>query len=293
VLVFARTKHGADALAKTLDKAGIKSAAIHGDKSQGARTRALSDFKDGKLVALVATDIAARGIDIDALPYVINYELPNVPEDYVHRIGRTGRAGMEGEALSLVCHDERAQLKDIEKLIKRQPGTVVIEGFEQSAVAAPRPEQPPRGPRKPQQGRPQTPKSAKNRSAPAAPHGQPPPLIGNFYWSHWQQLVGGCKNVYCGNYFINFKLLVSFLKVFWRLGCPPQKIRLGDLLIQQGLLTEEQLKIALDEQKRTGRKLGRVFVESGYVTEAGISQALARQLRIPFIDLNSFTPSLI
>lgn len=150
VLVFARTKHGADALARTLDKAGIKSAAIHGDKSQGARTRALTDFKDGKLVALVATDIAARGIDIDALPYVINYELPNVPEDYVHRIGRTGRAGMEGEAISLVCHDERPQLKDIEKLIKRSLDRVVIEGFEQSAHAASRPVQPPRGPRKPQ-----------------------------------------------------------------------------------------------------------------------------------------------
>ena len=147
VLVFARTKHGADALARTLDKAGIKAAAIHGDKSQGARTRVLSEFKEGKLVALVATDIAARGIDIDALPYVINYELPNVPEDYVHRIGRTGRAGMVGEAISLVCHDERAQLKDIEKLIKRNLERVVIEGFEQSAHAAPRPSQPPRGPR--------------------------------------------------------------------------------------------------------------------------------------------------
>ncbi|WP_341744299.1 DEAD/DEAH box helicase [Azonexus hydrophilus] len=148
VLVFARTKHGADALARTLDKAGIKAAAIHGDKSQGARTRVLSEFKEGKLVALVATDIAARGIDIDALPYVINYELPNVPEDYVHRIGRTGRAGMVGEAISLVCHDERAQLKDIEKLIKRTLDRVAIEGFEQSAVAKPRPPQPPRGPRR-------------------------------------------------------------------------------------------------------------------------------------------------
>ncbi len=163
VLVFARTKHGADALARTLDKAGIKSAAIHGDKSQGARTRALSEFKEGKLVALVATDIAARGIDIDALPYVINYELPNVPEDYVHRIGRTGRAGMEGEAISLVCHDERAQLKDIEKLIKRSLERVVIEGFEQSATAIPRPPQPPRGPRKPQ---PQGQKSGQNRGGP-------------------------------------------------------------------------------------------------------------------------------
>ena len=165
VLVFARTKHGADALARTLDKAGIKSAAIHGDKSQGARTRALSDFKDGKLVALVATDIAARGIDIDALPYVINYELPNIPEDYVHRIGRTGRAGMEGEAISLVCHDERGHLRDIEKLIKRNLERVVIPGFEQSATAIPRPVQPPRGARKPQGDRPQ------GRNSPQKPGG--------------------------------------------------------------------------------------------------------------------------
>ena len=150
VLIFARTKHGADALARTLDKAGIKAAAIHGDKSQGARTRVLSEFKEGKLVALVATDIAARGIDIDALPYVINFELPNVAEDYVHRIGRTGRAGMAGEAISLVCHDERPQLKDIEKLIKRSLERIEIAGFEPAAVAAPRPPQPPRAPRKPQ-----------------------------------------------------------------------------------------------------------------------------------------------
>jgi ATP-dependent RNA helicase RhlE len=170
VLVFARTKHGADALARTLDKAGIKSAAIHGDKSQGARTRALGDFKDGKLVALVATDIAARGIDIDALPYVINYELPNVPEDYVHRIGRTGRAGMEGEAISLVCHDERANLRDIEKLIKRNLERVVIAGFEQSATATPRPPQPPRGPRKPQPGRPQAQKAGNNSGRPQQHH---------------------------------------------------------------------------------------------------------------------------
>jgi ATP-dependent RNA helicase RhlE len=165
VLVFARTKHGADALAKRLDKSGIKAAAIHGDKSQGARTRALSDFKDGKLVALVATDIAARGIDIDALPYVINYELPNMPEDYVHRIGRTGRAGMEGEAISLVCHDERGNLKDIEKLIKRSIERVVVPGFEPSATAAPRPVQPPRQPRQPRAGQPQ------GRNAAAKPGG--------------------------------------------------------------------------------------------------------------------------
>ena len=148
VLVFARTKHGADALARTLDKAGIRSAALHGNKSQGARTRALSEFKDGKLVALVATDIAARGLDIDALPCVINYELPNVPEDYVHRIGRTGRAGMDGDAISLVCHDERPQLKDIEKLIRRTLERVVIAGFAPAAVATPRPAPPPHGPRK-------------------------------------------------------------------------------------------------------------------------------------------------
>jgi len=166
VLVFARTKHGADALARTLEKSGIKSAAIHGDKSQGARTRALTDFKDGKLVALVATDIAARGIDIDALPYVINYELPNVAEDYVHRIGRTGRAGMEGEAISLVCHDERGNLRDIERLIKRTLDREVIPGFEQSAHAAPRPVQPPRGGRKPQ-----PPGGAQQRKPAAKPGG--------------------------------------------------------------------------------------------------------------------------
>ncbi|MCK6407172.1 MAG: DEAD/DEAH box helicase [Rhodocyclaceae bacterium] len=129
VLVFTRTKYGADALARKLDKAGIRAAALHGDKSQGARVRALNEFKDGKLVALVATDIAARGLDIDALPHVINFELPNVPEDYVHRIGRTGRAGMEGEALSLVCADECAYLRDIEKLIKRDLEKLTLPGF--------------------------------------------------------------------------------------------------------------------------------------------------------------------
>ena len=139
VLIFTRTKHGADALARALNKAEVKAAAIHGDKSQGARTRVLGEFKEGKLAALVATDIAARGIDIDALPYVINYELPNVPEDYVHRIGRTGRAGMAGEAISLVCHDERGQLRDIERLIKRSLERLVVEGFEQSKVAPPSP----------------------------------------------------------------------------------------------------------------------------------------------------------
>ncbi len=164
VLIFTRTKHGADALARSLEKAGIKSAALHGNKSQGARTRALTEFKDGKLVALVATDIAARGIDIDSLPYVINYEIPNIAEDYVHRIGRTGRAGMEGEAISLVSHDERAFMRDIEKLIKRTLEREIIPGFEPSAHAAPRPVQPPRGPRKPQQ-----PGKTPNRNSPQNP----------------------------------------------------------------------------------------------------------------------------
>ncbi|RYY94569.1 MAG: DEAD/DEAH box helicase, partial [Chitinophagaceae bacterium] len=119
-LVFARTKHGADKLAKNLKKAGIRADAIHGDKSQGARQNALASFKEGKLKVLVATDIAARGIDVDALTHVINYDLPNIPESYVHRIGRTGRAGASGIALSFVNGEERAYLKDIQKLINKQ-----------------------------------------------------------------------------------------------------------------------------------------------------------------------------
>jgi ATP-dependent RNA helicase RhlE len=130
VLVFTRTKHGANALAEKLDKAGIRSAAIHGNKSQGARTRALADFKSLKLHVLVATDIAARGIDIDLLPHVVNYELPNVPEDYVHRIGRTGRAGSSGQAVSLVCVDEHKLLRDIERLLKRDIEVKAVTGFE-------------------------------------------------------------------------------------------------------------------------------------------------------------------
>lgn len=116
VLVFVRTKHGANRLTKQLEEAGISAAAIHGNKSQGARTKALSAFKAGEIRVLVATDIAARGLDIDQLPHVVNYELPNVPEDYVHRIGRTGRAGACGEAISLVSEEERSYLRDIEKL---------------------------------------------------------------------------------------------------------------------------------------------------------------------------------
>jgi ATP-dependent RNA helicase RhlE len=130
VLVFTRTKHGANKLVEQLDKDGISALAIHGNKSQSARTRALAEFKDGTLQVLVATDIAARGIDIDQLPHVVNYDLPNVPEDYVHRIGRTGRAGASGEAVSLVCVDEHDMLKGIEKLIKRTLPQEVIPGFE-------------------------------------------------------------------------------------------------------------------------------------------------------------------
>jgi len=129
VLVFTRTKHGANRLTKQLEEAGISAAAIHGNKSQGARTKALANFKVNEIRVLVATDIAARGIDIDQLPHVVNYELPNVPEDYVHRIGRTGRAGQSGEAVSLVCVDEHKLLFDIEKFIKSEIKKVHIEAF--------------------------------------------------------------------------------------------------------------------------------------------------------------------
>jgi ATP-dependent RNA helicase RhlE len=129
VLVFTRTKHGANRLTSQLEKDGISAAAIHGNKSQNARTKALSSFKDGSVRVLVATDIAARGIDIDQLPHVVNYELPNVPEDYVHRIGRTGRAGNEGKAISLVCIDEDLLLKNIQKLIKKPIERVRVKNF--------------------------------------------------------------------------------------------------------------------------------------------------------------------
>ena len=130
VLVFTRTKHGANRLARQLDTDGLGAAAIHGNKSQGARTRALAGFKSGAVRVLVATDIAARGLDIDQLPHVVNYELPNVPEDYIHRIGRTGRAGNLGEAVSLVCVDEHKLLQDIERMLKRQIPKLVHEGYE-------------------------------------------------------------------------------------------------------------------------------------------------------------------
>ena len=139
VLVFTRTKHGANKLVEQLGADGIGALAIHGNKSQSARTKALSEFKDGALQVLVATDIAARGIDIDQLPHVVNYDLPNIPEDYVHRIGRTGRAGATGEAVSLVCVDEHDMLKDIEKLIKQTLPRQVIPGFEPDPTARAQP----------------------------------------------------------------------------------------------------------------------------------------------------------
>ena len=139
VLVFTRTKHGANKLCKKMIKANISAAAIHGNKSQAARTKALAGFKNGSIEILVATDIAARGLDIPLLPHVVNFELPNIPEDYVHRIGRTGRAGAKGEAISLVCVDEKEYLSDIEKLVKLKIPSKIKSGFEPdpSAVAQP------------------------------------------------------------------------------------------------------------------------------------------------------------
>jgi ATP-dependent RNA helicase RhlE len=133
VLVFARMKHGANRLTEFLNEQRISAMAIHGNKSQSARTKALADFKAGELQVLVATDIAARGIDIDQLPHVVNFEMPNVPEDYVHRIGRTGRAGAQGEAISLVCLDEEVFVRDIERLIKRPIAREIVPGFEPPA----------------------------------------------------------------------------------------------------------------------------------------------------------------
>ena len=148
VLVFTRTKHGANKLCKKMLEAGITASAIHGNKSQGARTKALAGFKSGTVSVLVATDIAARGLDIPLLPHVVNFELPNISEDYVHRIGRTGRAGASGEAISLVCGEERAYLNDIEKLVGIKIPTEIIEGFEPDPNA---PSSPPK--KKPQNSR--------------------------------------------------------------------------------------------------------------------------------------------
>jgi len=153
-LVFTRTKHGANRLVEKLIKAGITAAALHGNKSQNARTRALADFKSGAVRILVATDIAARGLDIDQLPHVVNYELPNVAEDYVHRIGRTGRAGNVGEAYSLVSGDERDDLRGIEKLLRKQLPGFEVDGFERGSVSAtPVEEDAPRPPREGQRHR--------------------------------------------------------------------------------------------------------------------------------------------
>jgi ATP-dependent RNA helicase RhlE len=155
VLVFMRTKHGCNRLAEQLGKDGISASAIHGNKSQGARTKALADFKKGSVRVLVATDIAARGLDIDQLPHVVNFELPNIPEDYVHRIGRTGRAGNEGEALSLVCVDERDYLRDIERVLHREIPKVIIPGFEPNPDIKAEPITRGRGQRSGGSGRPQ------------------------------------------------------------------------------------------------------------------------------------------
>jgi len=152
VLIFTRTKHGANRLAEKLVKDGIPAAAIHGNKSQGARTKALAQFKDGSMPVLVATDIAARGLDIDQLPQVVNFELPNVPEDYVHRIGRTGRAGATGAAVSLVDHEEIKLLKGIERLIKREIPKITVEGFVPPAQAEPEAPRPPQQRRNQGQG---------------------------------------------------------------------------------------------------------------------------------------------
>ncbi len=172
VLVFVRTKHGADKLVKHLIAAKIRTAAIHGNKSQSARTKALTGFKSGSLQVLVATDIAARGIDINELPQVVNFDLPHVPEDYVHRIGRTGRAGLSGDAVSLVSADETKQLRDIERLIGKAITRVEVEGYEADHVvpiSSAKPAKP--GTRKPKkkkvdapQGRSRTKKNAKKKT---------------------------------------------------------------------------------------------------------------------------------
>jgi len=189
VLVFTRTKHGANRLAAQLEKNGISALPIHGNKSQNARTRALAAFKSGELQTLVATDIAARGLDIEQLPHVVNFDLPNVPEDYVHRIGRTGRAGATGEAISLVSREEMPLLRDIERVIRRQLPREVVPGFE--AGTAPQPgfieaqaprEQRPASPRGQQRrGTPQKEGSARRESkqrSNASPRKDAPPAPG-------------------------------------------------------------------------------------------------------------------
>ncbi|MFO1313802.1 MAG: DEAD/DEAH box helicase [Burkholderiales bacterium] len=149
VLCFVRTKHGASRLARQLEKDGLETSAIHGDKTQGARLEALDAFKEGKLEILVATDVAARGLDVDDLPLVVNYELPHVPEDYIHRIGRTGRAGATGEAISFVAPEEEKYLAEIERLLKKKIDVRTADGLRAAASSAPREPRPAREPRAP------------------------------------------------------------------------------------------------------------------------------------------------
>ena len=174
VLVFMRTKHGANRLAEFLNKQNIHAAAIHGNKSQGARTRALAGFKNGEVSVLVATDIAARGLDIEQLPHVVNFELPNVAADYVHRIGRTGRAGASGEAISLVCAEEMDDLQGIEDLINQNLERRVLEGFEPRAkLPASRPPKAPKKPKKPKAAKSQSNSSSRSTQQKPKANAQP------------------------------------------------------------------------------------------------------------------------
>jgi ATP-dependent RNA helicase RhlE len=172
VLVFTRTKHGANRLTQQLQASGVRAAAIHGNKSQAARVRALEDFKAHRIVALVATEVAARGLDIKELPHVVNYELPNVPEDYVHRIGRTARAGSTGSAVSLVSPDEASMLKDIERLLRQ---TIPAAALPQFRINGPADAAPSLGPmrhaseRKPQDRASRPGRASSSAAAPAAP----------------------------------------------------------------------------------------------------------------------------
>jgi len=175
VLVFTRTKHGANRLAEYLNKHGVTALPIHGNKSQNARTRALADFKRGDLQALVATDIAARGLDIEQLPHVVNFDLPHVPEDYVHRIGRTGRAGATGEAISLVSREEEALLRDIERLIKRPIARITVPNFQPTAAGAHDPDHRPARPPQParRKGSPKPSAAQPARGRQQRPHAPP------------------------------------------------------------------------------------------------------------------------
>jgi ATP-dependent RNA helicase RhlE len=152
VLVFSRTKHGADRIARKLESVGLKTGTLHSNRSQNQRLRALKDFKDGQVRVLVATDIAARGIDVDGISHVINYDFPMTNEDYVHRIGRTGRANAVGDALSFVCPDEHGDLRSLERFIGRGIPRRKLDGFDYTAAAPPEPPAPPRGPRQPRDG---------------------------------------------------------------------------------------------------------------------------------------------